>query len=135
MIKFNKYESSWILRIGHNLSKVNSNGVYGGFEIFTDREGKKTLTLDLKFIRDKTSFLESPCKLNSEDFIKVCRYSGLTRIWFSEKWEARKFLSIAKKKGNLYSTEQIKSMFKEKKIFNYEGPRAANILFRFIRRP
>jgi len=132
MIKFNKYKSSWFLRSSNDFSKVNSDGVYGGFEIFTGPERKRIL--NLMFVRDKTSFLESPHKLNPEDFTNICPYSGLTRIWFSEKWEVRKFLSMVKSNGNLYSTEQIKSMFKEKKIFNYDGPRIANILFKFIRR-
>ena len=133
MIQFNKYESSWIIRLNRDYSKVNSDGVYGGFEIFTSNPGRKKM-LDFKFVRNKTSFLESPYKLNPEDFINICSYSGLTRVWFSEKWEARKFLSMVKGNGNLYNTEQIKSMFKEKKIFNYDGPRTTNILLKFIRR-
>ena len=132
MIRFDKYKSSWILRISNDFSKVNSKGVYGGFEIFTG-PGKRKM-LDLRFVRNKTSFLETPYKLDPEDFINVCPYSGLTRVWFSEKWEVRKFLSMSKINGNLYDTEQIKSMFKEKKIFNYDGPRAANLLFRYIRK-
>ena len=54
MIKFNKYKSSWILRVNHDFSKVNSEGVYGGFEIFTGPGERKTP--ELRFVRNKTSF-------------------------------------------------------------------------------